>query len=129
MNTPDRGLTERWGPRRAKQVLLVLALLSLLIIVGAGALLVLDALRSERKLQAAAIAVLAVMAMVLWLRIVRNRWLSLQVQTLSPSPGNEETGVWGVGGPGMRTPGATGIYGAISPHRLEEDKSDTPKRR
>jgi hypothetical protein len=128
MNAPHQGFNERWGPRRAKQVLLVLAVLSLLIILSAGVLLVLDALRDERKLQAAAIAVLAVMAIVLWLRIVRNRWLSLQVQTLSPPPGTEETGVWGVGGPGMRTPGATGIYGVIPGHRIDENPGDPPKR-
>jgi hypothetical protein len=128
MKTPDQGLTERLGPRRAKQALLVLAVLSLLIIVGAGVVLVLDALRDERRLQAAAIAVLAVMAILLWLRIVRNRWLSLQIQTLSPPAASEETGVWGVGGPGMRTPGATGIYGAISGRRFDDDPGDPPRR-
>jgi hypothetical protein len=128
MNIPHQGLTERRGPQRAKQVLLVLAVLSLLIIVSAGIVLVLDALRDERRLQAAAIAVLAVMAILLWLRIVRNRWLSLQIQTLSPPTGSDETGVWGVGGPGMRTPGATGIFGAISGRRFDDDPSDTSKR-
>jgi hypothetical protein len=42
---------------------------------------------------------------------------------MSP-PGSEETGVWGVGGPGMRTPGATGVYGALS-----DDNSDRPGKR
>ena len=128
MNTPHQGLAERRGPRRAKQALLVLALLSLLIIVSAGLVLVLDALRDERRLQAAAIAVLAIMAILLWLRIVRNRWLSLQIQTLSPPASSEETGVWGVGGPGMRTPGATGIYGPIPGRRFDDNPSDPPKR-
>jgi len=113
MHTREQGRYERWGARRSKQILLLVALLSLLIIMAAGGLLVLDAMRGERWMQAAGIGVLAVMAVLLWLRIVRDRWLLLQVQTLSASASSEETGVWGVGGPGMRTPGATGIYGPL----------------
>jgi hypothetical protein len=124
MDRREQGRHERWGPRRSKQILLLLALLSLLIIVGAGGLLVFDALRSGRTMQAAGIGVLAVMAVLLWLRIVHNRWLSLRVQTFMSPPGSEETGVWGVGGPGMRTPGATGVYGALS-----DDNSDRPGKR
>jgi hypothetical protein len=122
MATPNRGLAERFGPQRARQVLLALAILSLLIIVAVSSLLVLDGLRHERKLQALGIAALALMAIVLWLRALRTRWLSLQIQTLAPPYANEETGVWGVGGPGMRTPGATGIY-----TKLPGDDHDKPR--
>jgi hypothetical protein len=124
MEMREPGRYERWGPRRARQILLLLALLSLLIIVGTGGLLVFDALRSQRMMQAAGIGVLAIMAVLLWLRIVRNRWMSLQVQTFASSPSSEETGVWGVGGPGMRTPGATGLYGT-----LPGDSSDRRSRK
>ena len=117
-----QGFNERAGPRRAKQTLLVLALLSGLLIVGAGAVLVFDALRGNRMPQAIAIAVLTIMAMLLWLRIVRDRWLSLQIQTFTSAPGSEETGVWGVGGPGMRTPGATGIFGPAPGNRLRRGR-------
>jgi hypothetical protein len=99
------------GNRRAKQVVLTLALLSLVLIVAASAYLVFDA-----------ITVLAIMAVLLWMRIVRSRWASLQMQTVAAAPGNEDTGVWGVGGPGMRTPGATGIYGPIPGRQTEQDR-------
>jgi hypothetical protein len=122
MSTPNQGFAERWGPQRARRVLLVLAILSLLIIVAVSALLVLDGLRHERKLQAIGTAVLALMAIVLWLRVVRTRWLSLQVQTFAPPYPTEETGVWGVGGPGMRTPGATGIYTAIPRNDIDKPR-------
>jgi len=110
MDTRDQSLYERWGPRRAKQALVLLAALSLMIILSVVTFLELDALRGERRIQALAIGVLALMALLLWFRIVRNRWLLLQIQTFTASATAEETGVWGVGGPGMRTPGATGIY-------------------
>jgi cytochrome c biogenesis protein CcdA len=127
MDSRHPEFTERAAPRRAKQVLLVLAVLSLLLIVGAGAALVFDALRGERRLQAIAITILVLLALLLWTRIVRDRWLSLQVQTFA-SPASEETGVWGVGGPGMRTPGATGIFGPMPGHRSDRDGED-PKSR
>jgi hypothetical protein len=120
MNTPNRGFDERMGPQRGRQLLLVLAILSLLAILTVSALLLLDGLRHERKLQALGIGVLALMAVVLWLRVVRARWLSLRVQTYPPSA-SEETGVWGVGGPGMRTPGATGIYTALQGGPIEQN--------
>jgi hypothetical protein len=122
MDTRNQGLIERWGPRRAKQVVLTLALLSLALIVAISAYLIFDALRTAREIQAGAIALLAIMALLLWMRIVRSRWASLQVQTFAPAPGSEDTGVWGVGGPGMRTPGATGIYGPIPGRPSDPDR-------
>jgi hypothetical protein len=99
-------------PSGSKALLLTLATASALLIVAFSAWLMLDGLRHQRKLQALAIAVLAVMAITLWLRVVRTRWMMLRMHAYAP-PANEETGVWGVGGPGMRTPGATGIYPAM----------------
>jgi hypothetical protein len=113
MSTPNQGFDERMGPQRGRQLLLVLAVLSLLVIVTVSTWLVLDGLRHQRNIQAIGIGVLGLMAILLWLRIVRTRWLMLQVQTYAPPSASEETGVWGVGGPGMRTPGATGIYTAL----------------
>jgi|HubBroStandDraft_4_1064222.scaffolds.fasta_scaffold353336_2 hypothetical protein len=112
------------GPRRGRQVLLVLAILSLLVIVAVSALLVLDGLRHDRKLQALGICLLGVMAIVLWLRVVRARWLSLQIETYAPPSASEETGIWGVGGPSMRTPGSTGIYTALQGGRTDQNSGD-----
>jgi hypothetical protein len=117
MNTAHPG-------RRARQTLFVLALLSLLLIVAAGVALVFDALRGDRTTQAIAIAVLALMAMLLWLRIVRDRWHSLRPAPFAAAPGSDETGVWGVGGPGMRSPGATGLFGPLSDGREHRSGSD-----
>jgi hypothetical protein len=113
MSTSDGGFDGRAGPQRARRVLWALAIPSLLVIVVVSGWLVLDGLQHERKLQALGIGVLAVMAVLLWLRVVRARWLMLQVQTYAPASASEETGVWGVGGPGMRNPGATGINATL----------------
>jgi hypothetical protein len=120
MDTRSQGLIERWGPRRARQVVLLVAVLALVVIVAVSAMLIIDALRTRRELQAGGIAVLAIMALLLWMRVVRARWASLQVTIIEPGAGTEETGVWGVGGPGMRTPGATGIFGPFPNRRQAE---------
>jgi hypothetical protein len=83
MATPNRGLAERFGPQRARQVLLALAILSLLIIVAVSSLLVLDGLRHERKLQALGIAALALMAIVLCYRC-RSRLSRRRTPTKRP---------------------------------------------
>ncbi|HWW21807.1 MAG TPA: hypothetical protein VNZ06_13485 [Steroidobacteraceae bacterium] len=130
MSTPNRGFDERMGPRRGRALLLVLAVLSLLVIVTVSAWLVLDGLRHERSIQSIGIGVLSLMAILLWLRIVRARWLSLQVQTYVAPSASEETGVWGVGGPGMRTPGATGIYTALQGGgRIDDPPGEGPRPR
>jgi hypothetical protein len=99
-------------------MLLVLAVLSLLVILTISGYLVLDGLRHGRKLQTLGIAVLALMAILLWLRVVHARWQLLRVHTFPPAA-SEETGIWGVGGPGMRMPGATGIYTALPGGRID----------
>jgi hypothetical protein len=130
MSTPNPGFNERMGPTRGRQLLLLLAIVSLLVIVAVSGWLVLDGLRHERGVQAIGIGVLGVMAILLWLRIVRTRWLMLQVQTYLPPAASEETGVWGVGGPGMRTPGATGIYTALQGgDRADKNPGDVRRQR
>lgn len=130
MTTPNPGFDERMGPKRGRLLLLALAILSLLVIVTVSAWLVLDGLRHDRSVQAIGIGVLGLMAILLWMRIVRTRWLLLQVQNYVPPFASEETGVWGVGGPGMRTPGATGIYTALQGgNRVDSAPGEKPRPR
>jgi hypothetical protein len=129
MTTSDTGFDDRLAPRRARRVLWAVAIPLLLVIVTFSGWLVLDGLQHERKLQALCISVLAVMAVLLWVRVVRARWLLLQVQIFAPSSASEETGVWGVGGPGMRTPGATGIYTVLPDNARIDQPGNGPRPR
>jgi hypothetical protein len=115
--------------RRRNFWLLVLSLLMLLFICVVGALLMVDALRGDRKLAASATGVLSLIAVVLWLRVVRNRWLLLRMQNLAPAMTSEETGIWGVGGPGMRNESVTGIFGPLHSRRSTDQPNDSYKPR
>ena len=114
--------------RRRNIWLLLLSLLMLLFIGVVGALLMVDALHGDRKLAASATGVLSLIALCLWLRIVRNRWLLLRLQGPAAVPSSsEETGIWGVGGPSMRNPTVTGVHGPFPGRRSGDHPSDPYK--
>jgi hypothetical protein len=118
-----QALAERWGPRRARQALVLATVLYLAMIIAAGALLMRQGEPWERKLRAGLIAILALIALWLWLRVLRVQWARLRVETQSPAADGEDTGIWGVGGPGMRTPGSTGVT-RILPRRRAQDADE-----
>jgi hypothetical protein len=122
-------LLERWGPRRARQALVLATALYLLLVIGVAALLLSQGLPWERRLRAGLISILALVALWLWLRIVRTQWARLRVVSGGARPDSEDTGIWGVGGPGMRTPGTTGLTRILRDRRRApeaEDGDDPP---
>jgi len=56
-------------------------------------------------------------------RVLRAQWAGLRVAGGSGQD-NEDTGIWGVGGPGMRTPGTTGLSRIIPDRRRAPDGED-----
>jgi hypothetical protein len=117
-------LIERWGPRRERQVLALATLLYIAMTVAAAALLLRQGLPWERKLRAGLIGLLALIALWLWWDMLRKQWGRLRVVPGGASIGNEDTGIWGVGGPGMRTPGTTGISRVLPDRRRARDAAD-----
>jgi hypothetical protein len=115
--------------RGGRLTLLIVAVLSLLVIVGLGATLLLDALHSGRRPQALAIVVLSGIALLLGLRFVQQRWWLLRMTAALPPPASEETGIWGVGGPGMRMPGTTQMFGPSPGRRSTDQFGEDPKSR
>ena len=99
-----------FGPSGARVVLLGAAVLVAIVIVGYGALLVVDALRAGFPWRALLFGVLGLLVFALWLRIVRARWRQLRPLPTPLESAGEPTGIWGVGGPGVRMPGSTGNY-------------------
>jgi hypothetical protein len=122
-NTRWNRLIERWGPRRARQALVLATALYLAMMITAGALLVLQGQPWERRLRAGLIGILGLIALWLWVRILRVQWARLRIVISGSEPENEDTGIWGVGGPGMRTPGTTGVS-PILPRRRAQDADD-----
>jgi protein-S-isoprenylcysteine O-methyltransferase Ste14 len=117
-------LIERWGPRRARQALVLATVLYLAMMIAAAALLMSQGLPWERKLRAGLIGILALIALWLWLRVLRAQWARLRVVTEVNGQDNEDTGIWGVGGPGMRTPGTTGLSRILPDRRRAQDAED-----
>jgi hypothetical protein len=89
-------------------VWLLIGLLYVGFVAGSSVVMILHALRADQWLRVILIAVTALLALGLWLRIWLINWRSLQADWPPIRP--EDTGIWGVGGPGIRQPGATGIF-------------------
>jgi hypothetical protein len=126
MDTRRDDFMDHGAARRGGLLWLVAALLSFVLIVVLGATLVLDALHAGRRPQAIATGLLALMALLLCYRFVHHRWALWQMPAVAAPPGSEETGIWGVGGPAMRMPGTTQLFGPMSgrrstDHHLGED--------
>ena len=106
MSTAEK-LRDWFGAAGARIVLLVAAVLLAAVIAGYGALIVIEALRAGLPWQALLSGVLDLLALGLWLRMVRTPWRQLRA---SPDSAGDATGIWGVGGPGVRVPGGTGNF-------------------
>jgi hypothetical protein len=119
-----QSVLQRWGPRRARQALVLATLLYLLVVIGIAVLLLTHGLPWERKLRAGIISVLALVALWLWLRVLRRQWAQLRVVSGGAKPDSEDTGIWGVGGPGMRTPGTTGLTHILRDRRRAPEGED-----
>ncbi len=115
-------LLERWGARRARQGVVLAAVVSGLLIALIGVLVTLGALRAHRTAWAWTSGLLALLALWLWLRSVRARWAALQERSIAAAPVQDDTAVWGVGGPNLRTPGATGVFRALSSRSDARDR-------
>jgi len=117
-------LVERWGPRRARQALVLATLLYVAVTVSVALLLLSRGLPWERQLRTGLIGVLALIALWLWMRMLRTQWARLRVVTGGAEKGLDDTGIWGVGGPGMRTPGSTGVSRILRDRRGARDAAD-----
>ncbi len=123
-NTRWQRLVERWGPRRTRQALVLATLLYVALTVGVALLLLSRGLPWERQLRTGLIGILALIALWLWARMLRTQWARLRVETSAAEKSLEDSGIWGVGGPGMRTPGSTGVSRILPEHRRADDPPD-----
>lgn len=117
-------MLERWGPRRARQALVLATVLYVLLVLAAAALLLSQGLPWERRVRVGLISILVLIALGLWLRLLRIQWARLRVVSGGATVDSEDTGIWGVGGPGMRTPGTTGLTRMLRDRRRAPNGED-----
>lgn len=108
---PDEGtprLIQWFGPHRARWAWVLIGLLYVGFVAGSSAVMIAHALGADQWLRAMLIGAVALLALAVWIRIWVINWRSLHADWSPIRP--EDTGIWGVGGPGIRQPGATGIF-------------------
>jgi len=103
-------MLEHCGAQRAQRLLLLIDILSAALLLAVGVLIIIVVHRRDPGPAAWAAAVPGMVALWLWWRWVRFHRASLR-QLVDAQ--HEETGVWGVGGPNVRTPGGTGVFAAM----------------
>jgi hypothetical protein len=104
---------ERFGPRGARLALVVSGVLFMALIGTWSALQVMAAWNRGEALTASMLALLAVLLLLVSLRVLVVNWRATRTADDQPvviPDGSEQTGIWGVGGPGMREPGSTGAW-------------------
>jgi hypothetical protein len=113
VNSQSPWVIERFGPRGARLALVVSGLLFMGVIGSWSALQVMAVWHRGQALKGALLALLAVVVVLLSLRVLVVNWRATQAADDRPvtiPDGSEQTGIWGVGGPGMREPGSTGAW-------------------
>lgn len=121
MNAPITWFAERYGTRRARALLILAATLTGLVIIAAASLSVLDTLHAQQRLWPWLCALVGLSMLSLWWWALRRLWAALQDGD-DRTAGHEDTGVWGVGGPNVRTPGATGMFRALRIERKVHER-------
>jgi len=104
---------ERFGSRGARLALIVVGIAFIALICGWAAISVAAAWRLGHPVKACADGAIALLLVLISLRIMAVNWRATRERDAQPAvlpDGNEQTGIWGVGGPSMREPGSTGVF-------------------
>ena len=113
MSSASPWVLERFGPRGARLVLATSGLLFISLVVTWSWLQIIAAWHRSQLLKGSMLLVLAVVLLLLSLRVLVVNWRATRAADERPvviPDGSEQTGIWGVGGPGMREPGSTGVW-------------------
>jgi hypothetical protein len=113
MASESSWVLERFGSRGARLALIVVGVLFIALICGWAAVSVAAAWRIGHHLKGLADAAIALLLVLLSLRTMTVNWRATRAQEVQPAvlpDGNEQSGIWGVGGPSMREPGSTGVF-------------------
>ena len=127
MNTESHWVIERFGPRGARLVLITSATIFIALICGWAGVEMTAAWQAHHELRSAIIGAVALLLIFLSLRIMAVNWRATRDADNQPMvlpDGNDQSGVWGVGGPSMREPGSTGAWPMRVVDRRYDNKND-----
>jgi hypothetical protein len=120
MSSESPWVLERFGSRWARLALIISGVIFIALICGWAAVGVAGAWRTGHHFKALSDAAIALLLVLLAVRIMAVNWRATRAgkeQSVGLPEGNEQTGIWGVGGPSMREPGLTGIFPSRGPDR------------
>lgn len=119
-------ILQRMGARGARLALIGSGAVFILLLGAWSAYAVTAALRAGLALRGILIGLGSLLLLLFALRVMSLNWWVTRARVAPPaSPdGNEQTGIWGVGGPSMREPGSTGAYRAPILDRRYEDSDE-----
>ena len=127
MQTESHWASQRFGARGARLALVVSGLIFMILMGGWAVIETLSAWRLGHTLRGVLIGAVALLLIFLSQRILALNWRATRAaedRPALPPDGNDQSGVWGVGGPSMREPGSTGAWPIRAIDRRYEDRGD-----
>ncbi len=126
MSTEPPLVIQRFGSRGAHVVLVASGAVFIFLLGGWSAFAIAAALRAGLALRGILIGLGGLLLLLFALRVMSLNWWATRAPAppARPPDGNEQTGIWGVGGPSMREPGTTGVYRAPIADRRYENRDE-----
>ena len=118
---------ERFGVRGARAALVISGVLFIALLGTWAGIEIRAAWLAGHTLKGALLGLGALLLLLLSMRIMVVNWRATRPDSDPPvtlPDGNEQTGVWGVGGPSMREPGSTGAWPMRHVDRRYSDPQD-----
>jgi hypothetical protein len=126
MSTEPPRILQRFGPRGARLALVGSGAVFIVLLGAWSAYEISAALRAGLALRGILIGLGSLLLLLVALRVMSLNWWVTRTSDppLTPADANEQTGIWGVGGPSMREPGTTGVYRAPIADRRYENRDE-----
>ncbi len=126
MSTEPPRILLRFGARGARVALVGSGALFIVLLGAWSAYEISAAMRAGLALRGIVIGLGSLLLLLVALRVMSLNWWVTRASDppMTPPDPNEQTGIWGVGGPSMREPGTTGVYRAPVADRRYESRDD-----
>lgn len=115
------------GPRGVRLALLSSGVVFMALLGGWAMVGIIAVFEAGHPLRSLFLAMVAILLLSLTVRVIAMNWRAMHEpagQPIAPPDGNDQTGIWGVGGPSMREPGSTGGWQVRNFDRRYENRDD-----